>query len=66
LPTSYAGAEWPELLATMRIDKKTRGDLLRFVVLAGLGRPVVMEGPATELLEEAFGAVAGGFFRSAR
>jgi 3-dehydroquinate synthase len=66
LPTSYAGAEWPELLATMRIDKKTRGDLLRFVVLEGLARPVVMEGPSTELLEEAFGAVAGGFFRSAR
>ena len=30
LPTNYAGASWEQLLATMRIDKKSRGDLLRF------------------------------------
>jgi 3-dehydroquinate synthase len=65
LPTTYAGADWPELLATMRIDKKSRGDLMRFVVLEGLARPVVLEGPPVELLEEAFRAVSGGFFRSA-
>ena len=66
LPTSYTGAGWPELLATMRIDKKSRGDLMRFVVLDGLARPAVLEGPPEELLEEAFRAVSGGFFRSAR
>jgi 3-dehydroquinate synthase len=66
LPTSYSGAEWPELLDAMRIDKKSRGDLMRFVVLEELARPVVLEGPPPELLEEAFHAVAGGFFRSAR
>jgi 3-dehydroquinate synthase len=66
LPTSYTGAEWPDLLATMRIDKKSRGDLMRFVVLEGLARPVVLEGPPEELLEEAFRAVSGGFFRTAR
>jgi 3-dehydroquinate synthase len=42
LPTTYDGADWPDLLATMRIDKKTRGDLLRFVVLDGLAHPVVL------------------------
>ena len=57
LPTSYAGASWPELLATMRIDKKSRGDLMRFVVLEGLARPVVLEGPAPEQLESAFALV---------
>jgi 3-dehydroquinate synthase len=59
LPTSYAGAGWPELLATMRIDKKSRGDLMRFVVLEGLARPVVLEGPEPDVLERAFDAVAG-------
>ena len=58
LPTTYAGAAWPELLATMRIDKKSRGDLLRFVVLDGLARPAVLEGPPPETLEAAFSAVA--------
>ncbi len=64
LPTTYAGADWPVLLDTMRIDKKTRGDLMRFVVLEGLARPAILEGPSQELLEEAYDAVAGGFFRS--
>ena len=58
LPTSYDGASWEDLLATMRIDKKTRGDLLRFVVLEELGRPVVLEGPTEKVLQEAFGAVS--------
>ncbi len=66
LPTTYAGADWPVLLDTMRIDKKTRGDLMRFVVLEGLARPAILEGPSQELLEEAYDAVAGGFFRSSR
>ena len=57
LPTTYAGATWQELLATMRIDKKTRGATLRFLVLDGLARPAVMEGPDEALLERAFGAV---------
>jgi 3-dehydroquinate synthase len=38
----------------MRVDKKTRGDLLRFVVLDGLARPAVLEGPDPDLLERAF------------
>jgi 3-dehydroquinate synthase len=58
LPTTYDGAPWEDLLATMRVDKKSRGDLLRFVVLEGIGRPAVLEGPSPELLEEAFVAVS--------
>jgi len=57
LPTTYTGAGWPELLSTMRLDKKSRGDLLRFVVLDGLARPAVLEGPPHESLEAAFAAV---------
>ena len=30
----------------MRVDKKARGDLLRFVVLDAVGRPAILEGPA--------------------
>ena len=42
----------------MRIDKKSRGDLLRFVVLDGLAHPVVLEGPDEQDLEEAWAAVS--------
>ena len=57
LPTSYAGADWHELLATMRIDKKSRGDVMRFVVLEGLAHPVVLEAPDPTLLHQAFARV---------
>jgi len=59
LPTSYAGAGWEDLLDFIRIDKKSRGDLLRFVVLQGLADPIVLEGPPPSLLEAAFAAVNG-------
>ena len=59
LPTTYDGADWPDLLATMRIDKKTRGDLLRFVVLDGLAHPVVLEGPSDDDLLHAWESVSG-------
>ncbi|SCL46948.1 3-dehydroquinate synthase [Micromonospora citrea] len=58
LPTSYPGDAWPQLLATMRVDKKARGNQLRFVVLEGLARPAILEGPEDELLEAAFREVA--------
>ncbi len=60
LPTSYDGVSWEDLLGTMRIDKKARGDLMRFVVLEGIGKPVLLEGPDVALLEEAYATVAGG------
>ena len=54
LPTSYRQDTWDALLAAMRRDKKTRGDLLRFVVLTGLAAPTRLEGPSTELLQAAY------------
>jgi 3-dehydroquinate synthase len=41
----------------MRRDKKSRGVRLRFVVLEGLGRPVIVEAPDDDLLAEAYRAV---------
>lgn len=60
LPTTYAGAPFGDLLATMRIDKKSRGDLLRFVVLDGPARPTVLEGPDPALLAQAFAVLTPG------
>ena len=39
LPTAYRSDAFG-LLETMRIDKKARGNRLRFVVLDGLAKPV--------------------------
>jgi 3-dehydroquinate synthase len=58
LPLGYRGDRWPALLQAMRRDKKTRGDLLRFVVLEELARPVRLEGPEVAMLEEAYRLVA--------
>jgi 3-dehydroquinate synthase len=58
LPTTYAPGRFDELLAAMRIDKKSRGDLLRFVVLDGIGRPGLLEGPDLSLLEAAYAEVS--------
>jgi 3-dehydroquinate synthase len=58
LPTRYAGGEWPDLLATMRVDKKARGATLRFVVLDGLARPSILDGPSDELLAEVYREVS--------
>src|SRR5699024_12652325 len=54
LPTSYSPDAWEDLLATMRLDKKARGDRLRLIVLEGLGRPVVLDDPEPGLLERAY------------
>ena len=60
LPTRWRGAPFEELLGTMRVDKKSRGDLLRFVVLDGLARPAVLEGPDEALLRSSYDMMAGG------
>ena len=57
LPTSYAAGHWDALLATMSVDKKARGSLLRFVVLQGIGHPVVWEGPDPALLAAAYASI---------
>jgi 3-dehydroquinate synthase len=58
LPTTYRRDAWPDLVPAMRVDKKARGDLLRFVVLDGLARPSVLAGPSADLLDRAYAAVA--------
>ena len=58
LPVSYRGDRWPRLLDVMRRDKKSRGSLLRFVVLAGLARPVRLEGPDPALLQAAYAQIS--------
>ncbi|NYI04993.1 3-dehydroquinate synthase [Allostreptomyces psammosilenae] len=58
LPLGYRGDAWPRLLETMRVDKKSRGDLLRFVVLDGLARPAILEGPDPAMLVAAYSEVA--------
>ena len=57
LPTSYAPGRFAELLDAMRIDKKSRGALLRFVVLDGIGVPGLLEGPDEALLAAAYDEV---------
>ena len=58
LPTTYRQDRWDQLLSAMRRDKKTRGDLLRFVVLSGLAAPTRLEGPDPALLHAAYTELA--------
>ncbi|MFP8885568.1 MULTISPECIES: 3-dehydroquinate synthase [Streptomyces] len=58
LPVTYRGDQWPKLLETMKVDKKTRGDRLRFIVLDGLARPAVLEGPDPAMLLAAHAEIA--------
>jgi len=44
LPTTYDG-DWDRLLAAMRVDKKSRGNRLRFVVLDALAKARLLEDP---------------------
>jgi 3-dehydroquinate synthase len=58
LPVSYPADKWPQLLANMRIDKKTRAGNLRFIVLDEIGKPRVMHAPTDEILFTAFQEIA--------
>ncbi|MGR8011649.1 3-dehydroquinate synthase [Streptomyces hypolithicus] len=58
LPLAYRGDQWPKLLENMKVDKKSRGNLLRFIVLDGLGKPTVLEGPDPAVLLAAYGEVS--------
>ena len=60
LPTTYQAGRWEELSAAMLLDKKTRGSLLRFVVLNGIGDPAVLEGPDPALLLAAYDSISQG------
>ena len=58
LPVSYAEGKWDKLLAAMQRDKKTRGNLLRFVILEDVGRVTRLEGPDPTLLVAAYAEVS--------
>ncbi len=58
LPTTYHGAPWSQLHDAMRVDKKSRGDTLRFVVLDGLARPSVLTAPDPALLTAAYAEIS--------
>ncbi|QTE27803.1 3-dehydroquinate synthase [Pengzhenrongella sicca] len=60
LPVSYRGDRWDKLLGVMRRDKKTRGDLLRFVVLEAVAKPARLEGPDPVLLAAAYAEISEG------
>ena len=59
LPTRYAG-DWARLQQVMRVDKKSRGASLRFVVLDGLGNPTILTDPDQAWLDAAWAAVNEG------
>jgi len=58
LPTSYRGDRWPELHAVMKRDKKSRGSLLRFVVLDALAEPGRLEGVEESMLQAAYARIS--------
>ena len=58
LPITYRRDRWQGLLDGMRRDKKSRGDLLRFVVLDGVAKPGILDVPDTSLLFAAYQEIA--------
>ncbi|HJQ01490.1 MAG TPA: 3-dehydroquinate synthase [Jatrophihabitans sp.] len=54
LPVAYRPGAFEQLVAVMRLDKKARGDRLRFVLLDGLARPVTVDDPDPAALARAY------------
>ncbi|MGO1544878.1 MAG: 3-dehydroquinate synthase [Gulosibacter sp.] len=54
LPTQYPAGRWQTLLAVMKRDKKTRGSMMRFVVLDAIGKPAIMQAPDESMLFAAY------------
>jgi 3-dehydroquinate synthetase len=53
LPLRY-DARFEELRPIMSLDKKARGNALRLVGLAGIGRPVILDAPDERTLALAY------------
>lgn len=54
LPTSYESRHWPELRASMAIDKKSRSGTLRFVAISEIGKTLRIEAPSESDLLAAY------------
>lgn len=58
LPISYDKADFADLLPVMKVDKKSRGDQIRLLVLEGLARPTILAGPDEQWLRESYAAIS--------
>jgi 3-dehydroquinate synthase len=58
LPTRYHRDAFGPLLETMRVDKKARGNRIRFILLDGLARPVAVDDPDPAALRAAYAEVS--------
>ena len=58
LPVQYTQGEWPELFAAMKLDKKSRGNNLRFVVITEIGKTQRLENPDEAALISAYEKVS--------
>lgn len=58
LPVTYSQGDWLELKALMSMDKKARGNTLRFVTITEPGKCDRLEGVADSALYEAYGKVS--------
>lgn len=54
LPISYESDAWADLRATMNLDKKARGDAVRFVLLDGVADPFIAVAPDEAALATAY------------
>ncbi len=56
LPVTHSGSAWPQLQEAMKLDKKNRGNKMRFLVLNGLGTTTILVDP--EHLDSAYRLVS--------
>jgi 3-dehydroquinate synthase len=59
LPVRFDELPFDDALAIMRLDKKSRGAQLRFVVLEGLARPAILADPDLQVLRAAYDHLGG-------
>ena len=58
LPIKYKRESWPKLLAHMAVDKKSRGNSLRFVTISEIGKTDRLENPDPKKLYAAYEKVS--------
>ena len=58
LPIKYKRESWPKLLAHMAVDKKSRGNSLRFVTISDIGKTDRLENPDPNTLYAAYEKVS--------